>query len=205
MTVRFRPHQRAQRPGVSRRHLTIRQGTNCGLAQTTRSTGPRHLEMDLTTRQWSLLSPLVAPDHLLKRRGRPHQDARAVLNGVFWVLRTGARWADLPSRYPPHQTCHRRFQEWLGNGVLGACFKLLAQDLAQSLGKPDPDDETRAELPEDHGAGRARPGPLEGAPRLVPHGPRSWKGHTASLLQCGLARQSLSEGSQDVGPIVITR
>jgi transposase len=43
-------------------------------------------------------------------RGRPWRDARAVLNGVLWVLRTGAPWHDLPDRYPPYHTCDRRFQ-----------------------------------------------------------------------------------------------
>ena len=36
----------------------------------------------------------------------------AVLNGILWVLRTGAPWHDLPERYPSYQTCHRRFQQW---------------------------------------------------------------------------------------------
>ena len=33
-------------------------------------------------------------------------------NGILWILRTGAPWKDLPQRYPPYQTCHRRFQDW---------------------------------------------------------------------------------------------
>src|ERR1700674_3315017 len=68
--------------------------------------------MDLTDAQWAVLEPLFRPKRREDRRGRPWQDTRAVLNGVFWVLRTGAPWHDLPSRYPPYQTCHRRFQSW---------------------------------------------------------------------------------------------
>ena len=68
--------------------------------------------MDLTDAQWAVLEPLFRPKRRDDRRGRPWQDTRAVLNGVFWVLRTGAPWHDLPRRYPPYQTCHRRFQQW---------------------------------------------------------------------------------------------
>src|SRR5580700_1363173 len=55
--------------------------------------------------------------------GRPWQDTRAVLNGVCWVLRTGAPWHDLPRRYPPYQTCHRRFQQWQRSGLLEQLLK----------------------------------------------------------------------------------
>ena len=62
-------------------------------------------------------------------RGRPWHDARAVLNGVLWVSRTGAPWHDLPDRYPPCQTCHRWFQQWRKNGVFRDLLTCLAEDL----------------------------------------------------------------------------
>jgi hypothetical protein len=52
-----------------------------------------------------------------------------VLNGILWVLRTGAPWADLPDRYPSYQTCHRRFQQWVRCGVLKDILSLLAEAL----------------------------------------------------------------------------
>jgi transposase len=52
-----------------------------------------------------------------------------VLNGVLWVLRTGAPWRDLPSRYPPYQTCHRRFQLWQRSGRLDLLLQRLAENL----------------------------------------------------------------------------
>src|SRR5258705_7801672 len=64
--------------------------------------------MDLTEIQLEKLKPLLTPKRRLDGRGRPWLDARAVWNGVLWVLRTGAPWHDLPDRYPPYQTCHRR-------------------------------------------------------------------------------------------------
>lgn len=61
--------------------------------------------MDLTDEQWEVLEPLI-PDPLRRTdgRGRPWRDSRDVLNGILWVLRTGAPWHDLPERYPPYQT-----------------------------------------------------------------------------------------------------
>ncbi|MHC4997822.1 MAG: transposase [Planctomycetota bacterium] len=56
-------------------------------------------------------------------------DCRAVLNGILWILRTGAPWGDLPERYPPKSTCHRRFQEWTESGVFAKILTGLAQDL----------------------------------------------------------------------------
>jgi len=53
---------------------------------------------------------LFRPRRRSDGRGRPWRDTRAVVNGVLWILRTGAPWHDLPNRYPPYQTCHRRFQ-----------------------------------------------------------------------------------------------
>jgi transposase len=61
--------------------------------------------------------------------GRPRQDDRAILKGVLWVLRSGARWKDLPKgEFPPYQTCHRRFQEWVDAGAFQSALARLAKD-----------------------------------------------------------------------------
>jgi hypothetical protein len=57
-----------------------------------------------------------------------------VLNGILWILRTGAQWADMPQRYPPKSTCHRRFQEWTDSGVFAKILTALAQDLKERGG-----------------------------------------------------------------------
>ena len=86
--------------------------------------------MDLTDKQWDLIEPLFEwPTRRADGRGRPPRDARDVLNGVLWVLRTGAPWHDLPDRYPPYQTCHRRFQAWQRTGILERVLQGLAEDL----------------------------------------------------------------------------
>src|SRR5260221_2635521 len=92
--------------------------------------------MDLTAAQWEVLRPLLTPKRRFDGRGRPWRDARAVLNGILWVLRTGAPWHDLPDRYPPYQTCHRRFQQWQPDGTLTRLLHALAEDL-RARGKLD--------------------------------------------------------------------
>ncbi len=75
--------------------------------------------MDLTDAQWATIEPLIPKPPLRKdRRGRPWREPREVIGGILWVLRTGAPWKDLPDRYPPYQTCHRRFQHWCREGTL---------------------------------------------------------------------------------------
>ena len=92
--------------------------------------------MDLTDAQWAVLDPLFRPRRRSDGRGRPWRDTRAVVNGVLWILRTGAPWHDLPNRYPPYQTCHRRFQHWQRSGVLLKLLQKLAEDL-RDRGKLD--------------------------------------------------------------------
>lgn len=52
------------------------------------------------------------------------------MNGVLWVLRTGAPWADLPDRYPSFQTCHRRFQQCVRSGAMTKIMAALASELS---------------------------------------------------------------------------
>ena len=68
---------------------------------------------DLTDFEWRVIEPLL-PN---KPRGVPRVDDRRVLNGIFWVLRSGAPWRDLPDRYGPRTTCYNRFVRWRKAGV----------------------------------------------------------------------------------------
>ncbi|HXH55304.1 MAG TPA: transposase [Gammaproteobacteria bacterium] len=58
-------------------------------------------------------------------KGRPPRDALEVLMGVLWILRTGALWKDMPDRYPPYQTSHRRYSQWVKQGVIDNIIKAL--------------------------------------------------------------------------------
>jgi transposase len=70
-------------------------------------------------------SPLPRPDG----RGRPWQEARQLLHGVLFILRTGCAWADLPRSYAPRSTGHDRFQTWIESGVFAAARNELASNL----------------------------------------------------------------------------
>lgn len=88
--------------------------------------------MELSDAQWAVLAPLIpSPPRRPDGRGRPWRDTREVLGGILWVLKTGARWRDLPDRYPPYQTCHRRFQQWVREGVLEGVLRALASALLE--------------------------------------------------------------------------
>ena len=84
---------------------------------------------ELTEEQWALVEPVLRPQRREDNRGRPWHDTRAVLHGVLWVLGTGAQWRELPEKYPPFQTCHRRFQQWIRSGKLEETLRLLASHL----------------------------------------------------------------------------
>jgi transposase len=60
-----------------------------------------------------------------KATGRPPRDRRMVLDGIFWVLRTGSPWRDLPEEFGPWQTVWRLFDAWNGNGLLAEILRAL--------------------------------------------------------------------------------
>lgn len=68
---------------------------------------------ELTDLEWKAIEPHL-PN---KPRGVPRVDDRRVLNGIFWVLRSGAPWADLPERYGPRTTVYNQFNRWRKAGV----------------------------------------------------------------------------------------
>ena len=90
--------------------------------------------MDIT--QWERMVPLLCKvPQEPRKRGRPvSNDLRQILNGILWVLRTGAPWKDLPERYPPYQTCHRWFQRWRKEGAFDGLLIVLAGDLKEHGG-----------------------------------------------------------------------
>ena len=132
--------------------------------------------MDLTDAQWTVLEPLLQEQRRDDGRGRPWREAREVLNGILWILRTGAPWQDLPNRYPPYQTCHRRFQQWQRSGRLSAVLRLLLQDLM---------DRGKINLEEgsiDATFSAAKKGAVELVQRSAAKGARSWQLQTAMVF-----------------------
>jgi transposase len=135
---------------------------------------------DLSDSQWAVPDRLIPePSRRKDGRGRPWRARRAVLDGILWVLRTGAPWADLPDRYPPYQTCHRRFQQWVQSGILKGIFEALALDL-RALGLLDV-----REAFIDGSFAPAKKGAPKSGRRSAAKGQRSWPWPTAMVCLLG--------------------
>ncbi len=132
--------------------------------------------MHLSDAQWEVIQPLLREKTRGDGRGRPWREARAVLDGVLWILRTGARWRDLPREYPPYQTCHRRFQQWVREGRLERILRALADDLL-ARGALDLE-----EAFIDASFSSAKKGAIVWVQRAAEKGPRSWQLRTAMVF-----------------------
>jgi transposase len=72
----------------------------------------------LTDEQWQLVEPLLPkPRRRKDKRGRPLAPNRACLEGILWILQTGAAWRFLPEEFPSPTTCWRRLRQWEDEGV----------------------------------------------------------------------------------------
>lgn len=77
----------------------------------------------LSDLEWQSIAPVLPH----KSRGIPRVNDRRVLNGIFWVLRSGAPWRDLPERYGPYTTCYNRFVRWRRAGVWDCVLTAISQ------------------------------------------------------------------------------
>jgi transposase len=85
----------------------------------------RHDRDVLSDAAWARLVPLLPPQK--PRTGRPAKDHRRVVEGIIWVLRTGAPWRDLPERYGPWHTVASRFYRWAASGLWDRVLAALQQ------------------------------------------------------------------------------
>ena len=80
----------------------------------------------LSDEQWSLIAPLLpAP----ASTGRPRSDGRRLVEGILWVVRTGAPWRDLPGRFGPWQTVYHWFNAWTRDGTWDRILEALQMRL----------------------------------------------------------------------------
>ena len=89
------------------------------------------MRYELTDCEWTAIKPML-PN---KPRGVPRLNDRWVLNSIFWVLRSGAPWRDLPTAFDPYTTCYNRFVRWRRAGVWSRIIEALAtaQDAAVQM------------------------------------------------------------------------
>ena len=74
---------------------------------------------------WRHIQPLLPSYPRSRKGGRPRADLRQVMNGIFYVLRTGCQWKAVPSYYGSGSTIHRYFQEWTLRGVFAKLWKSM--------------------------------------------------------------------------------
>jgi transposase len=131
---------------------------------------------DIKDEQWRLIESFIPKSINGTLRGRPPRDPREVLNGILWIMRTGAPWVELPRKYPPYQTCHRWFQKWVQAKVMDRLLKALAEDLRRR-GKID-----LSECFIDATFAGAKRGVQMLDLRSAGKGPRSWQWQTAMVF-----------------------
>ena len=93
---------------------------------------------DLTDAQWARLEPLVPPQRHGKGTtgGRPSIDHRQIINGILWILRTGAPWEDLPARYGKRSTVSTRYYRWKAQRVWDRIYDAVKAE-ADAAGELD--------------------------------------------------------------------
>jgi transposase len=91
----------------------------------------RIMRYELSDCEWGVIRPMLPS----KPRGIPRVDDRRVLNGIFWVFRSGSPWRDLPEIYGPRTTCYNRFVRWRRAGVWDQIMEALtaAHDAAVQM------------------------------------------------------------------------
>ena len=86
------------------------------------------MRFDLSDDEWALLEPLMP-----KSRKSARADDCRIMNAIFYVLRTGMPWRDLPERYGPYTTAYNRFNRWSRRGIWKRVFDQLASKSRDSL------------------------------------------------------------------------
>lgn len=85
----------------------------------------------LTDAQWEKIRPLLPKRPQRPQGGRPPANDRKVLEGILWILRSGARWQDLPEEFPSPATCWRRLRDWEEQEVWLTIWRAFLAELNQ--------------------------------------------------------------------------
>ncbi len=85
---------------------------------------------EVSDEQWALIEDLFPKNG--KRPGRPWRDHRTIINAIFWVLRTGTPWRDLPERFGPWETVYSRFRRYRREGIYDRIVERLQMQLDEN-------------------------------------------------------------------------
>lgn len=133
-------------------------------------------ESQLNDEQWFLIADLFTNPKPAPKGGRPREASRPCVEGILWVLRSGARWKDLPKCFPSPSTCWRRHREWTEGGIWQKAWARLLRQLDRQ-GQLDWNESTA-----DGTFSSAKKGVKRSVRRSVARAPRSWS--TARGTDC---------------------
>ena len=85
----------------------------------------------LTDRDWDKITPLLPRKRT--KRGRPPKDDRMIVEGILWVLRTGAPWRDMPEDFGKWKTIYTRFRRWTISGVWESMWSVLKKRIRRRV------------------------------------------------------------------------
>jgi putative transposase len=89
---------------------------------------------DLTDEQWALMEPFFPEAKTEGRTGRPRENSfRDIINGIFYVLRTGCTWDMMPHDLPSQATCYHYFRLWRDDGTWQKCHDTLREQVRKKL------------------------------------------------------------------------
>ena len=82
---------------------------------------------ELTDEEWERIKGYF-PEREAGQKGRPRKEDRPILNGILWIVRSGAAWRDLPERYGAWSTVYSRFVQWQEEGLFDTILKELSEE-----------------------------------------------------------------------------
>jgi putative transposase len=89
---------------------------------------------DLSDKEWEIIRPLLPPAP--QGRGRKREvDEREILNGIFYQIRNGCVWGDLPKDLPAYQTVYKYFRRWQRKGIWQEIHDTLRREVRLSVGR----------------------------------------------------------------------
>ena len=90
---------------------------------------------DLSDREWEAIEPILKANTYRNAGTRCKYSRREMLNAIFYLLRTGCRWIDLPHEFPPWKSVYSQFLRWRDNGMFVKLNRALRRSLRTLLGK----------------------------------------------------------------------
>ena len=141
-------------------------------------------EFELTDEQWNLISDLFPEALRRPQGGRPPAPTRPCVEGILWILRSGARWKDLPKHFPSSTTCWRRHRDWTEAGIWEKAWARLVRKL---------DRQGRVKHEESFADGTfssAKKGVKRSARPSAAKAPRLWCSPTPKVFRWALTRRA---------------